>query len=111
MEFLPECLLENPISIYLLNNKNIYNYLKAPAMQVFINIINEVRVMEDKKIQLEHYLKIIDEIEKVRTMNNINWMDVLRLAFIHAPKDAKELMKKINTADDEISAAVKKLLD
>ena len=67
--------------------------------------------MEDKNKQIEHYLKIIDEIEKVRTRNNVNWMDILRLAFIHAPEDAKELMKKINTADDEISELLKKLLN
>jgi len=64
--------------------------------------------MKNKKI--EHYLKIIDEIEKVRTTNNVNWMDILRLAFTHAPEDAKELMRKINTSDDEISSLLKKLL-
>ena len=62
-------------------------------------------------MQIEHYLKIIDEIEKIRTKNNVNWMDVLRLAFTHAPEEAKDLMKKINTADDEVSAVLKKLLD
>jgi len=67
--------------------------------------------MVDKKTKIKHYLKIIDEIEKVRTRNNVNWMDVLRLAFKYAPDEAKELMKKINTADDEISEQLKKLLD
>jgi len=66
--------------------------------------------MQDKNKQIEQYLKIIDEIEKVRTRNNVNWMDVLRLAFTYAPDEAKELMKKINTADDEISDLLKKLL-
>jgi uncharacterized membrane protein len=66
--------------------------------------------MDKKTKQIENYLKIIDEIEKVRTRNNVNWMDILRLAFIHAPEDAKELMKKINTADDEISDLLKTLL-
>ncbi len=66
--------------------------------------------MEDKKKKIERYLKIIDEIEKVRTTNNVNWMDILRLAFTHAPEDAKELMRKINTSDDEISSLLKKLL-
>ena len=28
-----------------------------------------------------NYLKIIDQIEKVRSKNNVNWMNVLRLAF------------------------------
>ena len=58
---------------------------------------------------IEYYLEIIDEIEKIRTKNNVNWMDVLRLAFIHAPKDAKKLMKKINTEDRRISELFTKL--
>ena len=66
--------------------------------------------MHEEKKQIENYLKIIDEIEKVRTRNNVNWMDILRLAFTYAPEDAKELMKKINTADDEISDLLKTLL-
>ena len=65
--------------------------------------------MEDKKKQIEHYLKIIDEIEKVRTRNNVNWMDVLRLAFKRSPEEAKLLMKKIDHADSQISSLVKKL--
>ena len=64
--------------------------------------------MKNKNVQ--QYLKIIDEIEKVRSRNNVNWMDILRLAFTHAPDEAKDLMRKINVSDDEISALLKKLL-
>ena len=60
-------------------------------------------------MQIEHYLKIIDEIEKIRNKNNVNWMDVLRLAFIHAPDEVKELMKKINLEDNRISELFEKL--
>jgi len=63
-----------------------------------------------KNEELNKYLKIIDKIEKVRTRNNVNWMDILRLAFTHAPEDAKNLMKKVNTADDEISTLLKELV-
>jgi len=65
--------------------------------------------MEDKKKKIEHYLKIINEIEKVRTKNNVNWMDILRLAFIHAPEEAKKLMKKIDHEDTRISNLIKEL--
>ena len=65
--------------------------------------------MKDKKKQIEHYLKVIDEVEKVRTRNNVNWMDVLRIAFIHAPDEAKKLMKKINEEDNRISELFNKL--
>ena len=65
--------------------------------------------MEDKNKKIMHYLKIIDEIEKVRSSNNMNWMDILRLAFTNAPEEAKELMKKIDHEDNRISELVKKL--
>ena len=62
-----------------------------------------------KEDRTDHYLKIIDEIERVRSRNNVNWMDVLRLAFRHAPKEARGLMKKINQEDDRISVLFKQL--
>jgi hypothetical protein len=65
--------------------------------------------MEDKNKKIERYLKIIDEIEKIRTKNNVNWMDVLRLAFKSSPEKAKKLMKKINEEDNRISELFGKL--
>ena len=65
--------------------------------------------MNKKDKQIDYYLKIIDEVEKIRTKNNVNWMDVLRLAFIHAPEKAKKLMKKINEEDNRISQLFEKL--
>lgn len=64
-----------------------------------------------KTDRTEHYLNIIDEIERIRTRNNVNWMDVLRLAFRHAPDEARELMKKINKEDDRVSSLLKKLAE
>jgi len=57
----------------------------------------------------QYYLDIIDEVENVRSKNNVNWMDVLRLAFTHAPDKAKDLMRKINAEDNRISDLFKKL--
>jgi len=54
-------------------------------------------------------LEIIDAIEKVRSKNNVNWMDILRLAFKHAPEEARALIGKVNECDDEISQLLKKL--
>ena len=59
--------------------------------------------------KMKNDLKIIDEIENVRKENNINWMDILRLAFIHAPDEAKKLVKKINQHDNKISQLFEKL--
>ena len=45
------------------------------------------------------YMAIIDEIERIRGKNNKNWMDLLRLAFRHAPKEAAEIVAEIYKDD------------
>jgi hypothetical protein len=55
------------------------------------------------------YLQIIDEIERVRTRNNRNWMDILRLAFRHAPNEAAEILSEIYKEDKAISNLAEKL--
>jgi len=54
-------------------------------------------------------LEIIDEIEKVRSKNNINWMNILRLAFKHSPEEARNIVRKINNDDSKISQLLEKL--
>lgn len=58
---------------------------------------------------IKYYLKIIDQIENVRTKNNINWMDILRIAFQSDPKKALLCMKKINSQDRLIAQLMQKL--
>ena len=65
--------------------------------------------MEMPKIRENRKLKIINKIEKVRSKNNRNWMDLLRLAFKYAPVEAKKLIKKINKDDKKIFNFLKKL--
>ena len=62
-----------------------------------------------KKTAKRTDLEIINEIEKVRAKNNVNWMNVLRLAFKHAPEDARNLMAKVNGHDGRISELLKEL--
>lgn len=56
-------------------------------------------------------LDIIDEIEKVRSRNNVNWMDILRVAFSYAPDEARQILAKINKDDGKISALLKELTE
>ena len=65
--------------------------------------------MEDKNKNIEYYLKVVDEIEKVRTRNNVNWMDILRLSIRHAPDEAIELLTKVNSEDEKISELFNKI--
>lgn len=46
-------------------------------------------------------LEIINEIQNVRGKNNVNWMDILRIAFTHAPEETREVFKRI-THDDNL---------
>ena len=55
------------------------------------------------------YLSIISKIEKIRSKNNVNWMNILRLAFKLDPVSAKKIMKKINYDDKRISNLLNKL--
>ena len=54
-------------------------------------------------------LEIIDAVEEVRTKNNKNWMDVLRIAFKHAPEEARPVLAEINKSDGQISKLLDKL--
>ena len=64
-----------------------------------------------KKIEkkINKYLKIINQIEKARSSNNINWMNILRIAIKNNSKDTIKVMKKINSSDGKISKLLKKL--
>ena len=55
------------------------------------------------------YSKVIDQIQKIRTKNNVNWMNILKLAFKLDPKAASKIMKKINYDDKKISSLLNKL--
>ena len=56
-----------------------------------------------------NYSKTIDKIQKIRSKNNVNWMNILRLAFKLDPKEAAKIMKKINYDDKKISILLNKL--
>jgi hypothetical protein len=58
----------------------------------------------------KNYNKIINQIQKIRSKNNVNWMDILKLAFKLDPQKASKIMKKINYDDKKISSLLKKLL-
>ena len=56
-------------------------------------------------------LNLINQIQKIRSKNNSNWMDILRLGFKHDPKKASKIMSQIYLDDQKISKIVKKLVN
>tara|TARA_B000000565_G_scaffold126154_1_gene95275 strand:- start:87 stop:272 length:186 start_codon:yes stop_codon:yes gene_type:complete len=57
----------------------------------------------------KNYNKIINQIQKIRSKNNVNWMNILKLAFKLDPKRASKIMKKINYDDKKISKLLSEL--
>ena len=57
----------------------------------------------------KNYNKIINQIQKIRSKNNVNWMNILKLAFKLDPKKASSIMKRINYDDKKISNLLSKL--
>ena len=57
----------------------------------------------------KNYNKIINKIQKIRTKNNVNWMNILRVAMKYAPKQTKKIVKSINTNDKKIGSLISKL--
>ena len=63
-----------------------------------------------KKIKSKkEMIKIINQIQKVRNKNNINWMDIIRLSINLAPNRTVKILKKINNQDNKISRLFKKI--
>ena len=56
-----------------------------------------------------NYNKILNQIEKIRSKNNVNWMNILRLAFELNSKRASKIMSKVNYDDQKISKLLNQL--
>ena len=54
-------------------------------------------------------LHILNKIEKIRSKNNKNWMDILRLAIMLDYNKTSKLIKEIYKYDTQISALAKKI--
>lgn len=47
-------------------------------------------------------IDIIDEIQSIRSKNNINWMNILKIAFKYAPEETRKVFKNIAKEDKSI---------
>jgi len=54
---------------------------------------------------------IINKIEQIRANNNVNWMDLMRLAFRAAPKEAEDIFQRVNRDDSEINKYLNQLIE
>ncbi len=101
----------NSILIAKVKKKNI-NSIKFFENNKFSLLKKEKNILTFYKIHnndYKKYLDAIDKIEKIRRGNNINWMNILRVAFTSAPIEASKIFKKISNDDKSINNLSKKL--
>ena len=55
-------------------------------------------------------LKLVNQIQKIRSNNNKNWMDLLRLSLKLDHKSTSKILSQIYKDDQKISKLAKKIL-
>ena len=93
------------------------NFSNKPSIKFFLNNNYELLNKNKKNLlfykiynnKIKKYLKTIDNIEKVRRNNNVNWMNILRIAFRNSPTSASLIFKNIYFDDNKIKNFSKKL--
>lgn len=63
----------------------------------------------NKKNLFKKNLELINKIQKIRSKNNLNWMNLLKLSFKHDPKNAAKIMSNVFNDDKKISSLVGQL--
>ncbi len=53
--------------------------------------------------------EVLTQIQEARARNNVNWMDLSRLAFEVAPERAKEIFARITSEDEKILGLSKQI--
>lgn len=61
------------------------------------------------KLKVKKALIIVDKIQKIRSKNNINWMNLLRLAIKSDYDSTMKIVSNIFKDDQKISKLAKKL--
>ena len=65
--------------------------------------------MKTNKGKIKKGIKLIDSIEKIRSKNNKNWMDLLRLSLELDFNKTSSILNKILKDDSRISKLAKKI--
>ena len=65
--------------------------------------------MKNKEKKIKEYIDIINKIQKTRSKNNVNWMNILKIAIKNSPEETIQTMKKINNNDNKITNLFKKM--
>jgi hypothetical protein len=53
--------------------------------------------------------ELVNEMERIRSANNVNWMNLVRLALRVAPTEARAIFADIQQKDREIAGIIQQL--
>ena len=62
-----------------------------------------------EKIKIRKAISLVNKIQKIRSKNNRNWMDLLKLSLKLEQKKATKILKEIVADDKKISEVAKKI--
>ncbi len=65
--------------------------------------------MKNYTSEIKKSLKLLNQIQKIRSKNNKNWMDILKLAIRLDYKNTSKLIKQIYKHDTQISKLARKI--
>ncbi len=92
----------NKISANFFKNLSFHQISKSKIMFVFCKIVTSSQ-------EIKKSIDLIDKIQKIRSKNNINWMNILKLSFNRDINAAKSIFKDIVNDDNLISKYSKQL--
>ena len=108
-----DAILCNELALFKQRGNGTHHYIKDLPAEFSgwdSSIVEEIARLDELEVAATNEkLALIDEIEAVRRNNNVNWMDLLRLAFTEAPDEAVKIVRQINLDDSRISELFKKL--
>ena len=65
--------------------------------------------MKYNKVKIKKGLKIVNQIQKIRSKNNKNWMDLLKLSLKLDYNSTSKILKEICKDDKKISGLAQKI--
>ena len=92
--------------------KNNKNFLKFFLKNDYVILSKNKEFILYKVIDNQEKIKnnkLIDQIQQIRKKNNVNWMDILRIAFESSPGRTKKVFKNIFKDDRSINVISMKL--
>lgn len=115
-----QLLLESLENLFILNYKKIFDGELKPIPQTGNSTYHkssDLPKIHNWNINIKRYInmsnrtdkEIIDEIENIRTRNNVNWMDAVRLAFDLAPERARSIFQDIKECDAKVNELLEEL--